>query len=87
LVLRGWIDKLVPSCRERFVEFEMPPIERAADLTPALGAVMAALAAGEITPGEAERITNTALAWMRAIEHADLAVQLQELRQRYEQKR
>ena len=27
LVLRGWIDKLVPSVRECFVEFELPPIE------------------------------------------------------------
>lgn len=80
LVLRAWIEKLVPACRERFVEFELPPIETAADLAPAMGAVMAALAGGEITPGEAERITNSALRWMHAIEIGDLAVQLQELR-------
>jgi len=80
LVLRAWIEKLVPACRERFVEFELPPIETPADLAPAMGAVMAALAAGEITPGEAERITNSALRWMHAIEIGDLAVQLQELR-------
>ena len=80
LVLRAWIEKLVPACRERFVEFELPPIETPADLAPAMGAVMAALAGGEITPGEAERITNSALRWMHAIEIGDLAVQLQELR-------
>ena len=80
LVLRAWIDKLVPPVRERFLEFALPPIETPADLAPALGAVMAALAAGEISPGEAERITNSALNWMHAIEIADLAVQLQEMK-------
>jgi hypothetical protein len=74
------VERLLAPRRERFLAFEMPPIETAADLAPAMGAVMAALAAGEITPGEAERITNTALGWMRAIEIGDLAVQLQELR-------
>ena len=45
-----------------------------ADLAPVLGSVTAAVAAGEITPGEAVRISNAALAWMRAIETADLAM-------------
>ena len=46
-----------------------------------MGAVMAAVAAGEITPGEAERISNAATAWMRAIEISDIAVQLRELKE------
>ena len=87
LVLRAWIEKLVPPVRERFIEFELPPIETPADLAPAMGAVMAAFAAGEITPGEAERITNAVLGWRQMIETADLAVQLQELRERHESRR
>lgn len=81
------MERLVPPRRERFVPFEMPPIRRPADIAPAMGAVMAALAAGEITPGEAERISHTALAWMRAVEIGDLAVRLQELQERYERVR
>ena len=81
------MERLVPPRRERFVAFAMPPIRTPADLAAAMGAVMAALADGEITPGEAERITNTALGWMRAIENTDLAMQLQELQERHEQKR
>jgi len=73
------VERIVPPRRERFVEFDMPPISTPADLAPAMGAVMAALAAGEITPGEAERITATALRWVHAIEVGDLAVQLQEM--------
>lgn len=84
-LLRGWLDRLIPPRRERSVQFELPPIRSPADLGPAMGAVMAALAEGLITPGEAERISNTALAWMRAIENTDLAVQLQKLRERHEQ--
>jgi len=86
-MLRAWLDRLIPARRERLLQFELPPIESPADLAAAMGAVMAAVAAGEITPGEAERISNTALAWMRAIENSDLAVQLQKLRERDEQKR
>jgi hypothetical protein len=85
-MLRAWLDRLLPARRERLLQFELPPIESPADLARAMGAVMAAVAAGEITPGEAERISNTALAWMRAIENTDLAVQLQELRERDERR-
>ena len=77
------MERLVPPRRERFVEFAVPPINTPADLAAAMGAVMAALAAGEITPGEAERISNAALVWMRAIENTDLVGQLRELRERY----
>jgi hypothetical protein len=81
LAQRACLERLVPARRERTVEFELPPIEGPADLGGAMGAVMAAVAAGELTPGEAERISSTALAWMRMIEISDLAAQLQELKE------
>jgi hypothetical protein len=80
LAQRACLERLVPVRRERSVEFELPPIEGPADLGRAMAAVMAAVAAGDLTPGEAERLSNTALAWMRMIEISDLAVQLQELK-------
>ncbi len=46
------------ACRERAVKFALPPIETAVDIAAAMKAVTAALADGEITPGEAGRIAG-----------------------------
>src|SRR5437773_5074086 len=54
--MRLCIERILPPCRERAVKFALPPIESAADIAPAMKAVTAALAAGAITPGDAERI-------------------------------
>ena len=57
------IERVLPQCRERAVNFALPPIEsaptgqarglKAHDIAPAMKAVTSALAGGVITPGEA----------------------------------
>ena len=49
----------------------MPPIESAADSAAAMKAVTSALAAGEITPGEAATIAAVVDTFVRAIETSD----------------
>ncbi len=51
--MRLCLERVLAPCRERTVEFELPPIESAADIAPAMKGVTAALASGAITPGEA----------------------------------
>ena len=65
--LRLCIERIVPPCRERPVKFTLPPIENAADIAAAMNAVIAALARGIVTPGEAERIANVVDTFARAI--------------------
>jgi len=69
--LRLCIERLLPPCRERSVKFALPPIQSAADIAAAMESVTSALAAGEITPGEAERIANVVDTFVRAIETSD----------------
>ena len=52
--LRYCLTRLLPVRRERPVKFDLPPIESAADLVKASDAVLAACAAGTLTPGEAK---------------------------------
>jgi Family of unknown function (DUF5681) len=70
LALRLCLERLVPRCRERPVNFRLPPIvavDRIGDnggpspreLSLALNAITAALAGGEITPGEAATVAET----------------------------
>ena len=56
--MRLCLERILPPCRERAVNFALPSIESAADIAPAMKAVTAALADGVITPGEAEAIAR-----------------------------
>jgi hypothetical protein len=71
--LKLCIERLLPRCRERPIEFRLPPLATAGARAPsidgvfkAMNAVFSALACGEITPGEAERIAGTVETFARA---------------------
>jgi hypothetical protein len=76
--MRLCIERVLPPCRERTVEFSLPPIEgvltgEASGPSPhevslAMNAVTSALACGEITPGEAETIARVVDTFVRAIQ-------------------
>src|SRR6516162_10973920 len=48
----AYLDRIIPSRRERTVNFALPPIEKAADIVAATAALASAVAKGELTPGE-----------------------------------
>jgi hypothetical protein len=72
-MLRALLKMLVPSRRERTVEFELPKIESAADVLKASSAVITACADGELSPHEASQIMGLISTHLRAIELAKLA--------------
>ena len=65
------LDRIAPR-REPAVSVEIPNIESAADLPMAIAAILQAVAAGDLTPTEAARITQTIEAAGGAIERHDL---------------
>jgi Family of unknown function (DUF5681) len=77
IAMRLCLERVLPRCQERTVEFSLPPIvavtaaetcgPSSRDLTMAMNAVTAALAGGEITPGEATRIAGAIDTFVRAI--------------------
>jgi len=66
--MRLCIERILPLCRERTVNFTLPPIENVADISAAMRAVTSALARGDITPGEAATIAAVVETFARTIE-------------------
>lgn len=64
--------RLWPVRRGRPVRLDLPSITTAADLACALGVVVAAVAAGELTPEEAASVSTVLDAQRRAIELGEL---------------
>ena len=75
-MLRALLGTLLPTRRERTVEFELPRIESAADAVRASSAVISACAAGELSPREASEILGLISTHVRTIEVAELEAQI-----------
>jgi hypothetical protein len=84
--LRLCIERILPPCRERTIEFTLPPIESPADIAPAMKAVAAALADGVISPGESEAIARMVDTFVRTIETSDFERRLAELERQTEER-
>jgi hypothetical protein len=81
---RALLTTLVSPRRERTVEFDLPKIESAADARKASSAVIAACAAGELSPREASEIMGLISTHVRTIEVAELEARLTALEKRQE---
>jgi hypothetical protein len=75
--LRLAIDRLMPPVRERFLKFDLPPVESASDLPKAIGAIVGQVASGSITPSEGSTICGMLSAMRSAFELVDLAARLE----------
>jgi hypothetical protein len=58
MALKLCLERILPLCRERAVQFALPAIDSAADIAAAMKAVAAAVAEGAITPGEGETVAR-----------------------------
>jgi hypothetical protein len=66
-----------PPRHERPVHFQLPALHSMADAAGAMAAIVAAVAAGEITPGEAAELSRLIDAYMRAIDTDGIVRRLQ----------
>jgi hypothetical protein len=66
--LRLCMDRIIPPRRERLVKFALPPLERAEDAAAAMAAIMAAVAGGELSLGEAESVAKLVELFVRSLE-------------------
>ena len=62
--------------------FEMPAINHAADAKAATGALLAAVAAGGLTPSEGSEVGKLVDAYVRAIEVTEVLSRLEKLEQK-----
>jgi hypothetical protein len=77
--LKLCLDRILAPRRERVVRFPLPPIESAADIARAMGAITAAVAEGALTPGEAGALAQLVDTFIRAIDTSDFDRRLQSL--------
>jgi hypothetical protein len=70
--LRLVMERIVPVRKGRPITLQLPPIATAGDVVSGISAVIAALAAGEITPDEAITISSVLETKRKAIEMVDL---------------
>src|SRR5215207_7198619 len=68
--------RLWPERKGRPVEVELPPVAGAADLVPALAAVVGAMADGRLTPEEAQAMCVVLETQLKAIETAELEARI-----------
>ena len=65
-----------PPRRERSVRFQLPALHSMADAAAAMASIAAAVAAGEITPGEAAELSRLVDSYMRAIDVSEFVQRL-----------
>lgn len=74
--LRLCLERIAPPRRDAPVQFDLPPMQSAADAVRAAGAVLASVAAGDLTPTEAARVMALVEAFRRALETSELEARL-----------
>lgn len=80
--LRLCLDRLAPPRKDAPISFEMPPVRSVADAVEASAAVLAAVAAGDVTPDEGGRVMALLTAHRAITETGDLEARIAALEER-----
>lgn len=74
--LRLCLERIAPPRKDAPVQFDIPPMQSAADAAKAAGAVLDAVAGGELTPTEAAHIMALVETYRRTLETTELEARL-----------
>jgi hypothetical protein len=77
--MRLCMDRILPPRKERPIMFTMPKMETAADAVKASAALVDAVAAGDITPGEAGELSKLVDGFIKAVELHEIQQRLDKL--------
>jgi hypothetical protein len=77
--LRLCLDRILPPRRDRPVSFEMGPINNADDARAASSALLAAVAAGSLTPSEASEVGRLIDGYVKSFELSEVVKRLDRL--------
>jgi hypothetical protein len=80
--LRLCLDRILPARKDRPVSFEIPTIDTAEDAKAASAALLASVAAGDLTPSEAAEIGKLVDSYVKAIETTEVLARLDKLEQK-----
>src|SRR5919199_6125055 len=85
VALRLCLERIAPAKRERPSPFTLPKLESAADAVQASAALVEAVAAGELTTGQAAELGKLVESFVRAVEATDVIEHLEKLEARTRQ--
>ena len=74
--LRLCVDRILPALRERPIAVELPPLNSSQDALDASAAMIAAVSAGEIAPGEARDVGRLLELHLKAVALHDLKLRM-----------
>ena len=77
--LRLCIERLAPSRKDRPVWFDLPEMNRARDAVNASGAIVAAVATGDLTPSEAAELSKVVDGYARTLQAAEFEERISKL--------
>jgi hypothetical protein len=72
VALRICLDKILPARKDRAVSFPLPPVGTPRDAADLIAAVIAAVGAGRVTPGEGAEVSKMMDAFVKAYQAAEL---------------
>ena len=73
------LDKLLPNCRERSIDLQLPKLAGAAEVPQALAATLEAVAQGKITPGEGQDLAALLESYRKSLEMTELEARIEAL--------
>jgi hypothetical protein len=79
--MRLCLERILPPRKDRPVLFQLPPMKTLADAVQAVGLITDAVAAGDLTPGEAADFVKLVDSFTKATEILDLAARIEALEQ------
>ena len=82
IALRLCLDRIVPPRKDRPVIFRVPPLKTINDAPKAMGAIIGAVASGEISISEGADMSRMVESYVRAIEATDLEIRLRAIEER-----
>lgn len=80
--LRLCLERLLPARKDRPVRFSLPQLSSAAEAASAVAAIVEAVAAGELTPGEAAELGRLIEAFTKTLEATEFEARLAALEKR-----
>lgn len=79
VALRLCLERLAPPRKDAPVRFELPSMEGAEDAAAAMGAILASVANGDLTPSEATSLAGLVEVYRKTLETAELETRLKAL--------
>jgi hypothetical protein len=76
VALRLCLERLIPPRKDRPINLKLPHVAGVGDIPEALGAILEAVAGGEITPQEGQSVAGMIEAYRKGVELADIEARL-----------